>query len=112
LLSPTTSEAKWEDEPANSSSWRWYVQSYFLNSTKANAPFAGPSGLAALKNLREEGFSVTVFERRDSIGGVWAYTDDVDMTTTLPCEAKLINSDAWSAALTAQLLSQTGANSS
>jgi dimethylaniline monooxygenase (N-oxide forming) len=50
---------------------------------------AGPSGLAALKNLREEGFSATVFEKRASVGGVWAYTDDVDTTTALPCEAQI-----------------------
>jgi dimethylaniline monooxygenase (N-oxide forming) len=50
---------------------------------------ARPSGLAALKNLREEGFSATVFEKRVSVGGVWAYTDDVDTTTALPCEAQI-----------------------
>jgi dimethylaniline monooxygenase (N-oxide forming) len=63
--------------------------SSFFNDTKANAPFAGPTGLAALKNLREEGFSVTVFEKRGCVGGIWAYTDDVDTTTALPCEAKI-----------------------
>lgn len=46
----------------------------------------GPSGLAILKNFREEGFTVTVFEKRDSVGGVWSYSDDEKTTSTLPCE--------------------------
>jgi dimethylaniline monooxygenase (N-oxide forming) len=46
----------------------------------------GPSGLAILKNFREEGFAVTVFEKRDSVGGVWSYSDDEKTTSTLPCE--------------------------
>jgi hypothetical protein len=78
-----------DGKPDGSSNWRWYVWNPLFNCTKANALFAGPSGLAALKNLREEGFSVTVFEKRASVGGVWAYTDDVDTTTALPCEAKI-----------------------
>ncbi|KAF4631409.1 hypothetical protein G7Y89_g6721 [Cudoniella acicularis] len=46
---------------------------------------AGPSGLAILKNLREEGFlNVTMFEKRDSIGGVWAYSADALVTSTIP----------------------------
>lgn len=81
----TTSNGK----PDGSSNWRWYVWNPFFNGTKANAPFAGPSGLAALKNLREEGFCATVFEKRASVGGVWAYTDDVDTTTAVPCEAQI-----------------------
>ena len=46
----------------------------------------GPSGLAILKNFREEGFTVTVFEKRDSVGGVWSYSDDEKTTSILPCE--------------------------
>jgi NADPH-dependent glutamate synthase beta subunit-like oxidoreductase len=46
----------------------------------------GPSGLAVLKELREEGFTVTAFERRDIVGGVWAYSDNPEITSTLPCE--------------------------
>ncbi|EKD14955.1 dimethylaniline monooxygenase 2 [Drepanopeziza brunnea f. sp. 'multigermtubi' MB_m1] len=45
---------------------------------------AGPSGLAALKNLKEEGFDVTVIERRADVGGVWAFSDDAGITSTLP----------------------------
>jgi len=47
---------------------------------------SGPAGLSMLKNLREEGFCATVFEKRGSIGGVWAYTDDPKTTSTLPCK--------------------------
>ncbi|KAK0128020.1 hypothetical protein ONS95_000009 [Cadophora gregata] len=45
---------------------------------------AGPAGLAVLKNLKEEGFKVTGFEKRDSAGGVWAYSEDPLTTSTLP----------------------------
>jgi cation diffusion facilitator CzcD-associated flavoprotein CzcO len=37
-----------------------------------------------LKTLREDGFKVTLFERRSQVGGVWAYTDDKSFTTALP----------------------------
>ncbi|KAG4433197.1 hypothetical protein IFR05_011332 [Cadophora sp. M221] len=45
---------------------------------------AGPSGLAVLKNLKEEGFNVTVHEKRDSVGGVWSYSEYPQTTSTLP----------------------------
>ncbi|KAK0615600.1 putative dimethylaniline monooxygenase [Bombardia bombarda] len=44
----------------------------------------GPSGLSMLKTLREDGFSVTAYERRDRVGGLWAYSDNPAYTTTLP----------------------------
>ena len=37
-----------------------------------------------LKTLREDGFEVTCYERRNQVGGLWAYTDDKSMTTALP----------------------------
>lgn len=37
-----------------------------------------------LKHLREDGFSVTGFERRDKVGGLWAYSEDTSHTTALP----------------------------
>lgn len=46
----------------------------------------GPGGLAVLKSLKEEGFNVTVYEKRAGIGGVWAFSDDPETTSTLPCE--------------------------
>ncbi|KAF1831186.1 FAD/NAD(P)-binding domain-containing protein [Decorospora gaudefroyi] len=35
---------------------------------------AGPAGLVALKNLREEGFDATGFDRNSYIGGLWQYS--------------------------------------
>lgn len=37
----------------------------------------------ALKNLREQGFNAVAFERRESVGGLWAYSDNTDYTTAL-----------------------------
>ncbi|OLN97876.1 Dimethylaniline monooxygenase [N-oxide-forming] 5 [Colletotrichum chlorophyti] len=45
---------------------------------------AGSTGLSMLKTLREDGFNVTLFERRNRVGGLWSYTDDKTMTTALP----------------------------
>ncbi|KAL0930431.1 dimethylaniline monooxygenase 2 [Colletotrichum truncatum] len=43
---------------------------------------AGPGGLSALKELREVGFDVTLFERRSDVGGLWTYSDDPSVTST------------------------------
>ncbi|KAK3942658.1 flavin-containing monooxygenase 9 [Diplogelasinospora grovesii] len=45
---------------------------------------AGPSGLSMLKQLREDGFKVTLYERRNRVGGLWAYTENPAYTTALP----------------------------
>ncbi|KAH3958799.1 hypothetical protein HBH98_202490 [Parastagonospora nodorum] len=42
----------------------------------------GAAGLVALKNLKEQGFDVTGFERNDYIGGLWKYAED-DRTSVL-----------------------------
>lgn len=42
-----------------------------------------------LKTLREDGFKVTLYERRTEVGGLWAYTDDKGMTSALRCECVL-----------------------
>ena len=47
--------------------------------------------MAALKELRELGFNVMLFERRSEVGGVWNWTDDRSMTTALK-ETRLCNS--------------------
>ncbi|KAI0377321.1 putative dimethylaniline monooxygenase [Hypomontagnella monticulosa] len=44
---------------------------------------AGSSGLSMLKTLREDGFQVTLYERRGQVGGLWAYSDDPTVTTAL-----------------------------
>ncbi|KAL2813015.1 hypothetical protein BJX63DRAFT_432303 [Aspergillus granulosus] len=43
----------------------------------------GASGLVTMKNLTEEGFDVSGFERSSSIGGVWSYEDTLTKTTAL-----------------------------
>ncbi|KAH8893690.1 FAD/NAD(P)-binding domain-containing protein [Thozetella sp. PMI_491] len=43
----------------------------------------GALGLVATKNLLEEGFEVTAFERNNYVGGLWHYTDE-DKTSVLP----------------------------
>lgn len=44
-----------------------------------------------LKTLREDGFQVTCYERRKQVGGLWAYTDDLTMTSALPSTRALIS---------------------
>jgi cation diffusion facilitator CzcD-associated flavoprotein CzcO len=39
-----------------------------------------------LKAMREYGFDATLFERRERVGGLWAYTDDKRWTTALRSE--------------------------
>ncbi|KAL7625927.1 hypothetical protein AAE478_002696 [Parahypoxylon ruwenzoriense] len=43
----------------------------------------GPAGLTALKALREEGFNAVAFEKRDKVGGLWSFTGDTTLTSTL-----------------------------
>lgn len=43
---------------------------------------AGPAGLVALKNLLEEGFEVTGFDKNPYVGGLWQYTEE-DKTSVL-----------------------------
>ena len=44
-----------------------------------------------LKTLREDGFKVTCYERRQRVSGLWAYTDDLSMTSALPSTRALIS---------------------
>lgn len=37
---------------------------------------AGPSGLAAIKNLLDAGLEVTAFDRQSGVGGNWRFSDD------------------------------------
>ncbi|KAH7312590.1 flavin-binding monooxygenase-like-domain-containing protein [Stachybotrys elegans] len=43
----------------------------------------GPAGLAALKNLREEGFDAVGLDRRNALGGLWSLSDDTECTSAL-----------------------------
>ncbi|KAJ4349541.1 uncharacterized protein N0V89_008157 [Didymosphaeria variabile] len=49
-----------------------------------------PAGMVAMKEFRDLGFDVTVFEKRSDVGGVWTWTEDADSTTALK-ETKLCN---------------------
>ncbi len=40
-------------------------------------------GIVAVKNLVEEGFDVTGYERCSYIGGLWHYTDDKETLSVL-----------------------------
>ncbi|XXG95325.1 hypothetical protein Hte_001586 [Hypoxylon texense] len=44
---------------------------------------AGSSGLSMLKTLRDDGFKVTLYERRGQVGGLWAYSENPMVTTAL-----------------------------
>jgi dimethylaniline monooxygenase (N-oxide forming) len=57
----------------------------------ADVVFSGPAGMAALKELRELGFDVTLFERRNDVGGIWTWTEDRSITSALK-ETQLCNS--------------------
>ena len=37
-----------------------------------------------IKTLSEDGFDVTGFDRRERVGGLWAYSENPDYTTALP----------------------------
>lgn len=57
---------------------------------------AGPSGLAALKNLKEQGLlNVVVFEKSSRIGGNWVYDERVNHSSIYET-THLISSKRWS----------------
>ncbi len=43
---------------------------------------AGTLGLMALKNLTEDGFDVTSFEKRSYVGGLWNHSNDSSISVT------------------------------
>ena len=62
--------------------------SFVIPKRKHGLMCKGPAGLVALKNLREEGFSVTGFDRNSYIGGLWQYSAN-EHTSVL--ETTLVN---------------------
>jgi dimethylaniline monooxygenase (N-oxide forming) len=44
------------------------------------------AGLAATKNLIEQGFDVTAFDKNNQLGGLWNFKKDPSQTTVLRCE--------------------------
>jgi dimethylaniline monooxygenase (N-oxide forming) len=45
----------------------------------------------AVKNLTEEGFDVTGFDRNSYVGGLWHYTEE-DKTSVLPSKRNALHS--------------------
>ncbi|KTD63420.1 dimethylaniline monooxygenase [Legionella santicrucis] len=57
---------------------------------------AGPSGLAAIKNLQEQGVkNITVFEKCNQIGGNWIY-DEENAHSSIYETTHIISSKRWS----------------
>lgn len=44
---------------------------------------AGPLGLLALKNLREQGLDAIALERHEYIGGTWHASQNIEQTTAM-----------------------------
>lgn len=57
---------------------------------------AGPLGLMALKNFREDGFDVTCYEARPHIGGLWKYSTDMGLSV---CENTIFNTSKYRSAI-------------
>jgi dimethylaniline monooxygenase (N-oxide forming) len=43
----------------------------------------GPTGITMLKQLLQDGFNATLFERRSQVGGLWAYDAKHGWTSAL-----------------------------
>ena len=53
------------------------VENKIKNNPRIAIIGAGPSGLAAIKNLQEQGLTgLTVFEKNNQIGGNWVYDEE------------------------------------
>lgn len=53
------------------------------SNTKASGLTSiGPAGLVAVKNLIEEGYDVTGFDRNSYLGGLWQY-NEADQTSVM-----------------------------
>jgi hypothetical protein len=66
----TDDSAGWEASGATATIWRAERPVYDRGETVCVIG-AGAAGLAAIKNLREQGFAVDCFERETGVGGAW-----------------------------------------
>jgi dimethylaniline monooxygenase (N-oxide forming) len=57
---------------------------------------AGPVGLMALKNLKEEGFDVTGYDTRPYVGGLWKNSSDSSLSAA---EGTIFNSSRYRSAI-------------
>lgn len=57
---------------------------------------AGPLGLMAMKNLKENGFQVSGFEKRGYVGGLWKQAQDSSLSVT---ERTIFNSSRFRSAI-------------
>lgn len=62
------------------------LSSVFALRITNDALESGAIGLVALKNLLEEGFDATAFERNDYVGGLWHFTEDTGKTSVTESE--------------------------
>lgn len=60
--------------------------SYYEFSKTERADTTGVTGLAAVKNLVEQGFEVEALERSQHIGGLWRYNEDKNLLSVLKSE--------------------------
>ena len=58
---------------------------------------AGPLGLMALKNLKEDGFDVTGYDAREYVGGLWNYSEDEYLSVQ---DSTIFNSSKYRSAIT------------
>jgi hypothetical protein len=56
---------------------------------------AGPSGIAAAKNVLQAGFEVVVFEKNDKVGGNWVFNADTGHSSVYE-HTHIISSKTWS----------------
>ena len=56
----------------------------------------GPLGLMAAKNLKEDGFAVTLFESRAWVGGLWKYSKDASLSVA---DNTIFNSSKYRSAI-------------
>ncbi len=69
-MTGASESTNWEATGATASIWRADRPVYDRGETVCVIG-AGASGLAAIKNLREQGFAVDCFERETGVGGAW-----------------------------------------